>query len=170
MPLRPIRKSSTGSRYIDSFVTLLSQIGGPSLASKAPTTPLSYPNIPPTPLYPLKIYDEKKKLLSIDKLAYYSGTHREALNLACLYYQRRILGVFAFPEALESDERLFNEECSVIRFSLVWAYYKLGLHSYQDTVFRLTHQFGMFILVSLIWFIYQLCSYLFCERSTNLAL
>ena len=145
--IRPTKKSATGSRYIDLFVSFTGGSRELSPGVEAPVPPGVLTALPVS-IYPLKVLDERNRQLPIDKLAYYTGRHRDALNLACSYYQKHILGIFAFPEAYEGNVKLFDDECKVIAFSLVWAYYKLGMCSYEDTVFRLAHQYGMYVIVS----------------------
>lgn len=106
---------------------------------------------PPTPPYPLKIKDSKGKLVGIDRRDYYTGVlavYGEALDLAGLYYQRRMLGVFNYPEAFEHEPVLLGKEIDFIDYCIIWAFHKLKLNTYEHTVFRLTHRKGMAVAVS----------------------
>ena len=151
-PFKPTRKATTGSKYIDCFVKIMALKKRRVLPTSESKIDSSFlPPSQPAQAYPPARHDDKGKLFTIDKKAYYSGTHLEALELACLCYQRRIIGVFAFPEAYENIDRLFNEECDYIAHCLLWAYYKLGMFSFEDTAFRKYHKFGMYIIVRTIY-------------------
>ena len=168
-PFKPTRKATTGSKYIDRFVKIVPLRKRRVLATPESKIDLSFPPPPqPTLVYPPARHDDKGKLLTIDKKAYYNGNHLEALELACLCYQRRIIGIFAFPEAYENIERLFNDECDYIAHCLLWAYYKLAMFSFKDTAFRKYHKFGMYIIVRTTYRLKSILTLVY--RFTNLVL
>ena len=87
-------------------------------------------------------------LLKIDNEEYYEGFYRQALNRSRTKYQFHILTTLGIPESIESSPDLVAEEVRIVSECIDQSFQELGLVSYMDRVFSITHKLGMSMLVS----------------------
>ena len=160
--LRPLRGCVSDSKFIEVLVhvkfvyseNMISEQGIHTMPlSTATFSHIVHPLLSIL-VYPLCHYDRKDMLLKIDNEEYYEGFYRLALNRSRTKYQLHILTTLGIPESIESSPNLVAEEVRIVSKCIDQSFQELGLVSYMDRVFNITHKLGMSLLVSDVCFFY----------------